>query len=184
MQKTPTVGLVGRVEEFKKVRDFVHLAGNVLKTGLKVKFFIVGEMQRNEYGASVEGDVRAMGRENDIIFTGRRNDMPAVLAGMDVLVTLSGGSVMFEAQAAGTAVLSISGAGAFSDYTRHGETAICLQTSDMAAAADTLSDLLTDGAKRTALTNRARSDVESHLSVASMVEKTARVYDTLLAAER
>jgi len=184
LHDTLAVGIVGRVEPFKKIREFAQLAQLTIQQNARAKFFVIGETADADYHRSVLHAIPDAHARQNLIFTGRRDDMPNVLAGLDVLVTLSGGSVMFEAQAVGTPVLSISHAGQFSDHTRHNETALCLHTTDMHAAADCLLQLLADPARRAALAACAQTHVQAQLSITAMVQKTVRVYDALLSPAR
>ena len=87
------VGLVGRVEKAKEQLGFVQIAGEVLKKTRKAAFFIVGKVKDPSYHARIMEQIRTAGLSGHVHFTGHREDIPEVLAGLDVLVSLSGGSV-------------------------------------------------------------------------------------------
>jgi glycosyltransferase involved in cell wall biosynthesis len=102
-----------------------------------------------------------------------------MLSGLDLLVTLSGGSTMFEAMAMSTPVLSIRSDGRHSLHTRHGHTAWCVDGSDSEVAAEALAHLLDNNDLRQRLGHAAREWVVRNLSSATMVNRTERVYEML-----
>ena len=99
------VGIVGRVEKAKEQLAFVQIAGEVLKKTKKAAFFIVGKVKDPSYHARIVKQIRTAGLSGRVHFTGYREDIPEVLAGLDVLVSLSGGSVRYEAMMCGIPVV-------------------------------------------------------------------------------
>lgn len=101
------VGIAGRVIESKRQDEFLRAAEIIRETfARKVLFFVIGRCDRNDYYNSLQKIVGSNGLSGHVFFTGQRNDMPEVLCSLDVLVSLSGGSVMFEAMSCGKAVIS------------------------------------------------------------------------------
>ena len=105
--------------------------------------------------------------------------MRHVLAGFELLVTLSGGSVMFAAMARGVPVLTVRDDARPMQHTRHGETAWCVIDPDLAVGAQALAGLIADAPERRRLGANARAWVRAHLAVENMVVKTCAVYDAL-----
>ena len=135
------VGLVSRLSPFKRVCEFLDIIHALpLEVDNFVHFVVVGEWDNADYQRQVESAVIRLQLELRVHFIGRCPSrlMPSVLSGLDVLVTLSGGSTMFEAMAMGKAVLSIRSDGRHSQHTRHGHTAWCVDGDDPAAAAEAL----------------------------------------------
>jgi glycosyltransferase involved in cell wall biosynthesis len=172
------VGLVGRIEPFKCVREFVDIIAP-LAGGAdgRVAFLVVGQPGPRSYYKALLETVRQRGLSRQVIFTGRRDDMPRVMAGLDVLVTLSGGSTMFEAMACGACVLSVRADGRHSVHTRHDQTAWCVTTNQHQPATAALAQLLADGERRRRLGNAGRIQVQEHLSAGRMVVATAALYE-------
>lgn len=177
------VGMVGRIDPFKRVTDFVDIVAALPEAQLAAtRFLLVGEELDRNYAASVRARIDRYGLGGRIAFTGRipADAMPALLAGLDVLVTLSGGSVMFEAMASGAAVLSIRDDGLHSQYTVDGETAVCVDGASVEAAAGALASLIAQPARRDSLARAARTLIERELSAERIAADTNAVYDALL----
>ncbi|MDI6448272.1 glycosyltransferase [Anaerobaca lacustris] len=176
------VGLVGRIEPAKRQLEFIRTAIEVKRRwAAGVRFILIGEVRNHDYGARVNRLVAASGLNGQFIFTGRRHDMPSVLNSLDVLVSLSGGSVMYEAMSCGLCVVS---AGftkpGESIHLRDGETAVVTPTADPVALARVLDDLLRRPERRRRLGAAARVWAEQKLSYRSLVARTTAFYDHLL----
>ena len=178
----PVIGFVGRISRSKLVCEFLEMVA-LLPAYAKARpaVVIVGEWADPAYGRDVRASVSRLGLERTIRFVGRlpSREMPDFLAAIDVLVTLSGGSIMFEAMAMAKTVLSIRADGRHSLHTRHGETAWCLDTTDRAVCARELAQLVDDEELRRHLGSAARARVVRNLSIDTMVTKTADLYDRL-----
>ncbi len=124
--------------------------------------------------------MRAEGLDGKVIFTGRQDNMKEVLSALDVLVTMSGGSVMFEAMAAGACVLSIRADGRHSLHTLHDQTAWCVTTDQAAPATEALWQLLQDSQLRSRLAAAARQRVQEQLSLNIMSGKVSELYERLI----
>ena len=174
------VGLVGRIEQRKRVMEFLEMVAPLARRGSGVKFLVIGQSSREDYRQAVMEATERLGLSEHVVFTGRWEDMPAMMAAVDVVVTMSGGSVMFEAQACGKALLSVRTDGRHSVHTRDGETALCVTTSEPGPATEALGRLVEDGELRGRLGRVGRAWVEEHLSPAVLAERTQAVYDELV----
>jgi len=176
------VGIVGRITPFKRIIEFVEaVAALPGEARRQARFVIIGAWNEPEYREAVEALVARLGLGEEVIFVGRVEDeIPAVLADLDLLVTFSGGSVMFEAMAMETPVLSVRTDPRHSEHSRHGETAWCVTTDTTAEASAALARLIGDGDLRRRLARGGFSHVREYLSVDAMVAKTERLYARLL----
>lgn len=96
------VGFVGRLHEQKNLFRFLEICREVKAQKSNAKFVLIGEgPQESELKAYAE----KMGIGNDVVFLGRREDVPNVLMAMDVFLFPSSyeglGLVAIEAQATG-----------------------------------------------------------------------------------
>jgi glycosyltransferase involved in cell wall biosynthesis len=176
------IGFVGRICANKMVREFLGIiAGLPLEARARCRVVIAGERSEPRYAETVTAMIGAHGLTDDVQFAGRvpASMMPDFLAGIDLLVTLSGGSAMFEAMAMGKPVLSIREDGRHSVHTPHEETALCVDTFDPSACTQELARLIIDDELRHRLGRAARARVESSLSLETMLKKTVDVYDRL-----
>jgi glycosyltransferase involved in cell wall biosynthesis len=174
------IGLVGRIEPFKKCLEWVEMVAECSHELPNAIFFIIGHASSERYAREVSNSIARHNLQRHVILTGRREDIPQALAGLDILVTLSGGSVMFEALAVGTPVLSIHERGQFSDHTIDGLTAKCYSGSCMKKAAMTLVAMALDSDFRAQLGSRAAAHAKARLSSPLMAKKTADFYRAIL----
>lgn len=106
--------------------------------------------------------------------------MPEVLAGLDVLVSLSGGSVCYEAMMCGVPVIS-----AWSRrleetlHLRDRETGFVIPEKSEAAVVSVLLELIEQDALRERIGQKARQRALVHLQHTVLVAQTQRLYDRL-----
>ena len=124
--------------------------------------------------------VQRLGLQGRVVFTGHCQDMPRAMASLDLLVTMSGGSVMFEAMACAKPVLSVRVDGRHSLHTRHYQTAWCVTTDRPEPVTEALDRLIGEDSLRERLGRAARAWTEQHLSPAALVARTQAVYGRLL----
>ena len=103
------VGIVGRIEPFKRQKTFVEIAAQVAARCENVRFHIIGAALETPEHRTYQREVRKLVAElhlnERLVFTGHRTDMPKAMQELDLLVTLSAGSVIAEAMAAGKPVI-------------------------------------------------------------------------------
>lgn len=175
------VGLVGRVEAFKRILEFLEVVALAERSApAQALYFVIGQDGPESYLHQVRAAVTRLGLSACVLFTGRLDEMPQTLAGLDILTTLSGGSVMFEALACGKAVLSVRQDARHSQHTRHDQTAWCVTTNEPQPAAEALLRLIADSDLRARLGSTGSAWVQAHLSRQTLVSQTQALYDTLL----
>lgn len=103
----PVIGAVGNLSPGKGHEFFIEAAPAILNQFPNVRFFVVGSplANRQKYEQSLRDRVRQLGLEQRIFFLGRRDDMPSVMAAMNIYVHPS------EAEACPMAVLEASASG-------------------------------------------------------------------------
>ncbi len=142
---------------------------------------LIGEVRDRAYGAEVSRLAQTGRLNGQLALIGRRDDMPDVLNCLDVLVSLSGGSVMYEAMSCGLCVVS---AGFTkpreSIHLRNGETGIVTPTADPDALAAILGDLIEHPDMRRRLGAAARAWAERELSHTRIAAQTTAFYDRIL----
>lgn len=103
------VGLVGRIEPFKRQKEFVEIASKVNHQCQNVRFQIIGESLDTPKHKAYEREVKELVVKcelDDVIkFTGHQHDMQSALHEINLLATLSAGSVIAEAMASGLPVI-------------------------------------------------------------------------------
>lgn len=174
-------GLVGRIEPEKFQMEFVRAACLLAARRKTVKFLMVGQPWDVAYTRKVKHSIEVAKLSDRIILSGRCENMPQVLGGFDVLVSLSGGSVMYEAMACGVPVLS-------AGFTRKadavhvidGYNAMLLDNRDPQNIANAMEQLLTEKAYRQTLAGHTRPHVLQNLADGVMAAQTQAVYEQML----
>ncbi len=180
---TVLVGIVGRVEKAKEQLAFVQIAGEVLTKSRKATFFIIGEIRDPSYHTQILREIQRRGLTGRVHFTGYREDMPQVLAGLDVLVSLSGGSVRYEAMMCGIPVICAwSRRPEESHCIRHKETGFLIPDRRIDLVSDVLLEVIEDAELRQRVGRQARAWAQVHLSHSALVESTQNLYERLLSA--
>ena len=83
------VSIVARLEDIKGHSYFIEAADMLLKDGADAKFYIAGT---GSYEAELKAQVKALNRENDIIFTGFISDVDQLMNITDIQVNASYGT--------------------------------------------------------------------------------------------
>jgi glycosyltransferase involved in cell wall biosynthesis len=176
------VGLVGHIRPAKKQLEFLLAIEHFCRiTDGNATFFIIGEVHSQTYQRELFRFITTHHLEDRVIFTGNRMDMPEVLNSLDVLVSLSGGSVMFEGMACGKCVVSAGfTSGEDAVHLRDGETGILLDSQQPEMLATVLRSLLENPQLRADLGRRARQWVEKKLDRRQMTASMQRLYADLL----
>ena len=174
------VGLVGRLDPFKRVIEFLEAICPLARSHSGVKYLAIGQAGRKPYRQAVQAAVRRLGLQKHVIFADHDEDISKTIAAMDILATMSGGSVMFEAMACATPVLSVRVDGMHSVHTRHDETAWCVTTDRPEPVTAALARLIDDADLRERLGRAGRAWTQQHLSISNMAARTQAVYDRLL----
>ena len=178
---TVLVGIVGRVEKGKEQLNFARIAGDILNKTKKAAFFIIGDIKDHSYYSRIAKYIRDNDLLDHIHFTGRRDDMPDVLAGLDVLVSLSGGSVRYEAMMCGiTVVCAWSRRAEESYHIRHDETGFLVTRRGPEPLTEVLLKVIGDADLRKRIGANARKWAQDNLNHSQLVESTQRLYEKLL----
>ena len=176
------IGLVGRITPGKRQADFLHAAQQAIRIGGgQATFFIIGPVHSPQYAACLRSLAEQDGLAGRVVFTGQRADMPEVLASLDALVTLSGGSVMIEAMACGTPVVSagFTPAGQ-SMIVRDGQTGLLLPPGREDELPEVLLRVIAEPELRRRFGQAGRRHAETVFGTEALVAATLRLYDWLL----
>lgn len=188
----PAVGMVGRLGHEKGPDLFVRMAARVARAMPGCQFVLAGEGPARETVTSL---AVALGLENHLFLLGHRDDVPLVLAALDVYVQPSRseglGLALLEALAAGRATVAsnvgglpeVLGAGAGPG----GETppaGLLVAPGDVTALARAVTGLLADEVGRRRWGEAARRRVLRLHNPAAMVDAVEATYEAVMAAAR
>lgn len=179
------VGMVGNVNRFKGYTYFIRAAKKIKETIGSVKFLVVGRKLDTDggYWEQLQQLTRQEGLEDDIIYTGFREDTAAVMAILDVFVLASVLEscpiVVLEAMAMQVPVVATD-VGAVSELVLDGQTGTVVPSKDAEALCEAvLAYLAMPQDDRDKITSEARKRVETEFSVDRIAEQQRRIYEGL-----
>jgi glycosyltransferase involved in cell wall biosynthesis len=174
------VGVVGSLYPAKGHRYLLAAVQQVLKTSPHVIVLIIG---RGELESPLKEEVKRLGLSQQVRFLGFRNDIPALLALMDVFVlpSLSEGLsiALLEAMSAGKPVLATD-VGGNPELVVDGETGFLVPPREAEALAARLLLLLNDKDQARRLGEKGRKRVLQHFTLRAMVSRYQRIYEDCL----
>lgn len=172
------VGMACRLVEQKGVSYAIDAFGRIAAEFPDAHLLIAGE---GRLRAALE--VQAALLAERVRFLGWRGNIPAFMAGLDVLLAPSlwegFGLVLLEAMAQQTPIIA-SAVSAIPEIVIDGETGHLVQVRDAAGLADALRGLLADVAYRQHLGLVGRDRLEMAFSADTMVRRTLELYQQLL----
>jgi glycosyltransferase involved in cell wall biosynthesis len=173
------IGYAGRIDRVKRLDLLLEGFSEVLAQHPQARLMIIGEGGQRP---KLDALAASLGISHAVIWTGFRQDMPRLLAAMDIYVQPSvneGLSLsILEAMAAGKAVIATDVGGAREVLT-HLKTGILIPPGSSPAIGAAVVDLLNRPDKRAALAQAARDHVLQEFGVQKMVEGYRRVYAVL-----
>lgn len=177
----PIVGSVTRLSEPRKgVSYFIQMAAHIARARPEVRFLLVGD---GPLRAQYEQQASDLGIASNIIFTGRRTDVPRMLGAMDVFVMPSLTEAcqynLLEAMAMARPIVSTP-AGVAPEAIKHGINGLLVPLANDVALAEATTSLLDDRFRASEMGQRARESAEKDFSISSMVDKTLRVYQDVV----
>jgi glycosyltransferase involved in cell wall biosynthesis len=176
------VGMVANLRESKGYEYFIRAARKVADVSPHAKFVAVGHIDKH-IGERTKGLVQEMSLQDRFIFLGFRQDIPAVLADLDIFV-LSSTSEGFslatvEAMAAGKPVIATRSGGP-EEIIESGTTGLLVPAADPAALASGICDLLADPARASHLGSAGRARAAMAFSLTKMISDYETLYDEVL----
>jgi glycosyltransferase involved in cell wall biosynthesis len=182
----PLIGLVGRISPWKGQHIFLRAAAQVLKSFPEAKFQIIGAALFNEadYEKFIREMVQTLGIASSVEFLGFRNDVPDLIADLEVLVHASVvgepfGQVVIEGMAAAKPVVATNGGGV-PEIVLDGQTGILVPMGDSTSMANAIVHLLKSPELRQTMGQAARERVREHFTIQSTARKVERLYDEIL----
>jgi len=173
----PIVGVVGRLEPEKGHPTLIDAWPLVLRAVPNAYLLIVGEGSRRE---ALEQQVAELGIAVRVIFTGRRDDVPAVTAALDVAVLPSyreaQGLTILEAMALSRPVVA-SNVGGIPEMVEDGRTGLLVPPHDPGALAGAITRLLVDHPLADMLARAGHDLVHERFCIEMMVRSIEDLYD-------
>jgi glycosyltransferase involved in cell wall biosynthesis len=171
------VGVVARLEPEKGHPTLLEAWPRVLRRVPDAYLLIVGEGSRRE---GLEAQARELRVAHRVVFTGRRDDVPAVTAALDVAVLPSyreaQGLSILEAMALSRPVVA-SNVGGIPEMIEDGVTGLLVPPHDAEALAGAITRLLRDHPYADTLARAGHDLVHDRFCIELMVEAIQTIYD-------
>ena len=176
----PVVGVVANFIRYKVHEFFLDAWASVVKKCPAGMALFLGDGPER---SDIQSRVNAMGLGPSVRFLGIRNDVPALLAIMDLVVqpSLQEGfcNAILEAMAAGKPVVATA-VGGNPEAVVHGETGLLVPPGDGRALAEAMVWILEHPAEAARFSAAARRRVAEHFDSMTMVRQYEAVYTALV----
>lgn len=143
--------VVGCVAVMREKKGHIALINAMRNLLMKDNVYLVLVGSGSPTLEKVQDFVRSKDLEKKVLFTGRREDIPNVLAGFDIFALATeqeaSGTVFVEASAAGLPVIGTN-VGGVSEMFEHGVTGILVPLADQRALSQALEDLVANPERR------------------------------------
>jgi glycosyltransferase involved in cell wall biosynthesis len=183
----PVTGIVGHLQEWKGQQIVVEAMARARQRVPDLRCLVVGGVHRRgaDYAARLRERIAAPDLVGHVILTGARDDVPACLDAMDVVLHASVvaepfGRVLIEAMALGRPVIAPREGGPLS-IVADGETGLLVAPRDPEALAGALVALVEDPARRAAMGRAARARVDRVFDIRHHVRAIEALFDDILA---
>jgi L-malate glycosyltransferase len=181
----PVIGTIGELKELKGQRDFVLAAHEIAKRDDNVFFLIVGKdnLTNQPFRRELKRLVKVFDLENRFLWLDWVENMPSLLAGLDVFVSASHsesfGLAILEAMTNKTPIVATETDGA-KELLRNGETALLVPIKEPLKLAEAVENLLQDKEKRQTFADNAKRFAEKQFSLEKMIDQTETLYKEIL----
>jgi glycosyltransferase involved in cell wall biosynthesis len=178
------VGMVARMNHrYKNQSGFLRIAAQIHKSMPNVEFVLVGDGPLRQ---ELEQQAASLGLGASAIFLGDRQDMPAVLASLDIAVNTSDSeslsNVILEAMAAGLPSVAYD-VGGNSELLGNNRGTL-IPVANETSFADAIQRLLADSALRERLGQQALQFARKNFTLDRVRQRYAELYATLLQKKR
>ncbi len=172
----PRIGMISVIRLAKGHKVLIEAAQRLRQQGVPARYVMVGDGPSR---GKAEAAVRALGLEDSVTFMGHRDDVPAVLRGLDLLVmpSLHEGipQTVLQALATKTPVVA-SEVGGLPSVIRDGVTGRLVPPGDAGALAGAIRQALADRAATQRMAEAGRRLVEAEHSLEGMLDRLEALY--------
>jgi glycosyltransferase involved in cell wall biosynthesis len=172
---------VGRTVPVKDYNTLLHAFSTIVKDNRNIRLMIVGDGPED---SSLKELAKSLSIADYVIFTGNRDDVPALLSAMDVfcLSSIREGlsNTLLEAHAAGLPSV-VTETGGNAEIVKAGITGYLVPVGDVDAMGSAMRCLATDDAKRQELGAAARRRAAARFSLDAMVGNYEELYERVAA---
>ncbi|MBM3252165.1 MAG: glycosyltransferase family 4 protein, partial [Candidatus Omnitrophica bacterium] len=181
---TPLVGTVGRLDWYKGYPYLLEAARKVVDNVPRCRFLIVGDGEKRK---ELEDLTNKLNLNDNVIFAGSRNDIPEILASLDLFVLSSVseglGRSIIEAMAMQKAVVATN-IGGIPEVVKHSVSGILVPAKNADAFAEAIIDLIKNKDKALKMAIAGRKLAETKFNLNFNVEKIQNLYFDLFNSDR
>lgn len=175
------VGMIARMNVlYKNQAAFLRAAAQVQERRAETEFILAGD---GAFRPEFEASAQKLGLASRVRFLGERNDIPAVLAALDVLVVPSVSeslpNVILEAMAAGVPVVA-SRVGGIPEVVEHEKTGLLVPPNDDLRLAEAIERFICQPSLRRECARRAREHAAKHFGWDRISDQYEELYCDLL----
>jgi glycosyltransferase involved in cell wall biosynthesis len=174
------VTIVGRLSPEKGHRTFLEVARKLSANRDNVKFLVVGDGPLRD---ELHAEAARLDLGERLVFAGFRDDMPAIYALTDVLVSASSieglPMTILEAMASRVPIVATR-VGGVPEVIKNGETGLLVESPDVEALQAQIESLVDDPSKRRRLSEAALEFVKTNHSYERMCEAYGLIYEEVL----
>lgn len=184
------VGTIARLVSGKGMPEYIKAAAEVIKDNKKATFFVIGDDPL--LNRSFENDLKKMcsmlGLNGHVFFTGWRDDVIDLMAGLDLVVQFStfpeGMSLTpIEAMALSKPVITSNVTG-YTDTVEHGVTGFIVPSGDIHTLSKRILEISMNRDFGYALGKNGRKKVEAEFDVKKTVSRVQEVYRVVLDGQK
>lgn len=180
-QENFVIGTIGRITRQKNYPLFVSMAETLLKRNSHLHFIVVGN---GELRPQTERMIEERGLRNRFTLTGARNDIADVLKAFDLFILTSNWegfpNVLLEAMCGRVPVIATA-VGGVAELVQDGANGLLVEPGDLEGLVRAVETLVSDTERRTRLGDAGRRSIENHYTLGHMAERTAAIYEELMA---
>jgi L-malate glycosyltransferase len=177
------IGILASLREIKGHKHFIDAAAIVAGKFPNARFLVVGPPANPDYFFELKEQVRRLGLESKLVFTGEYNNTPEILSIIDisVLSSINEGfsNAILESMAAEKPIVATN-AGGTPEALVNGESGFLVPPRDSAALAKYIMELAGDSALRERMGKAAKKRAEERFDLPVMIRNIENLYDTLL----
>lgn len=180
LSEFPTIGILASLSEKKDHHTFLKAVGLMVKKIPSMQALIIGEGPLRE---KLQNMARQLGVGKNVKFLGNREDIPGILALLDILVLSSVRegfpNAILEAMAAGKPVVATD-VGGCRELVQHGKTGYLVPPKRPDLLLDAIEKMLVDKEKAIEMGAMGRNWVLGNHSSSKMAYETEKVYEDLI----
>jgi glycosyltransferase involved in cell wall biosynthesis len=178
----PVYGLFGRIVPWKGIKEFILMAQRVNEKVPEARGVIVGDASDGDiaFFDEMRRLVTELGLDGKIIFTGYRQDIPALMGLMDVVVHASSkpepfGMVIIEGMALNKPIVATCAGGPL-DIVMDGQTGYLVEIENDEALGEAVIKLLLDPALCRSMGEKGRARAEEFFTHRLYARKMAKIF--------